>query len=124
MTYFISGHRDITEEEFNRLYKPSIESKVMSLSDVKFIVGDYYGVDAMAQKLLADLHFYNVTVYHMFTSPRNYVSDKFKTKGGYQSDEERDAAMTAESDADIAFVRKGKRKSGTAQNIVRRYEFE
>lgn len=31
--------------------------------------------------------------------------------------------MTNDSDKDIAFVRKGKRDSGTAQNIIRRFEF-
>lgn len=125
MIYFISGHRDISKEEFNQLYVPAINEALRD-QDVKFVVGDYEGVDIMAQEYLskvADLKHSQVTVYHMFSLPRNFYSPKFNTKGGYKTDEERDAAMTRESDRDIAFVRRGKRNSGTAQNIVRRYEF-
>lgn len=43
------------------------------------------------------LPFRNITVYHMFK------------------------AMTEHSDYDIAFIRKGKESSGTAQNILRRW---
>ena len=49
-TYFISGHRDITEEEFNINYKPLID-KALS-EDSSFIVGDYEGVDHMTQQYL------------------------------------------------------------------------
>lgn len=132
LTYFISGHRDITQEEFDKYYKPSILKVVDTDYTCKFVVGDYHGVDTMAQQLLSDLcnerpHKIkprDVTVYHMFEKPRNFVNEKFNLSGGYTSDEERDAAMTNNSDEDIAFVRKGKYKSGTAQNIVRRHTFE
>jgi hypothetical protein len=59
-----------------------------------------------------------VVVYHMFTSPRNNVG--FRTLGGFQSDEERDVRMTADSEQDIAWVRPGREKSGTQKNIDRR----
>lgn len=131
MTFFISGHRDITQEEFDKYYKPAIDNVLINYKPaVFFVVGDYRGVDTMAQQYLYDktkeLFWFDsnqVTVYHMFDSPRNFVCNDFKTKGGFKTDEERDAAMTKDSDTDIAFVRKGKRNSGTAQNIVRRYEF-
>lgn len=123
MTYFISGHRDLTEEEFEALYVPAIRGAISSDWDPKFVVGDYEGVDRMAQEYLKKVGLGDkVTVYHMFEKPRN-CSDGLKTKGGFKSDEERDSAMTRDSDLDIAFVREGKRKSGTAQNIVRRHEF-
>lgn len=128
MTYFISGHRDITQEEFDRLYKPIILNIIDNDNTCNFVVGDYHGADTMAQQLLSDLCYKispkQVTVYHMFEKPRNFVNDKFNIKSGYTSDEERDAAMTNESDEDIAFVRYGKYKSGTAQNIVRRHSFK
>ena len=60
----------------------------------------------------------------MYDKPNIFESKFFNTKGGFNSDEERDAAMTKDSDIDIAFVREGKRMSGTAQNIVRRHEFK
>lgn len=120
---FISGHRDVTIEEFNEHYVPLIEHAISE--GHLFVVGDYQGVDYMAQQYLANekLNPVTVVVYHMFTAPRNYIT-KFLTKGGYVSDEDRDSAMTKESDYDIAWVRPGKEKSGTAINIRRRAKLE
>lgn len=131
MVFFISGHRDITEEEFNKHYVETLVDLIDFYDEfgdyTEFVVGDYVGVDEKAQKWLAENlpenEHYRVTVYHMGKEPMNLMSTKFNTKGGFKTDEERDAAMTKHSDEDIAFVRKGKRDSGTAQNIVRRYEF-
>lgn len=124
--YFISGHRDITEEEFDKYYKHKILEVLTRDRDAKFIVGDYEGVDIMAQNLLVKLkRAHNVTVCHMFDSPRNIhpeIAEYGTVIGGFESDEERDAYMTYNSCEDIAYVRPGKRKSGTAQNIVRRFE--
>ena len=125
-TYFISGHREVSQGEFDRLYKPILDDLVMDPENY-FVVGDYWGVDEMAQTFLAEVlaelkQEDRVTVYHMFEKPRVLKSGKFKTKGGFTGDEARDAAMTRESDEDIAFVRPGKRNSGTAQNIIRRVE--
>lgn len=42
--------------------------------------------------------------------------------GGFEYDEERDAAMTRASTVDLAYIRdKSKWKSGTAQNLYRRH---
>lgn len=123
-TYFISGHRDITEEEFELNYKLAIDYALYENPDAKFVVGDYYGVDIMAQNYLIDsllLDPSRVTVYHMFESPRNKNEKITKTKGGFTSDEERDAAMTNASSKDIAFVRDNTKISGTGSNILRRY---
>ena len=57
----------------------------------------------------------------MFDSPRNKNEKVVKLKGGFKNDEERDAAMTAASSEDIAFVRDNNKISGTASNILRRY---
>lgn len=125
MTYFISGHREISQEEFDTLYKPIIHELACNL-DNKFVVGDYWGVDEMAQTYLDSIleDKSRVTVYHMFKKPRVCVSPDFKQKGDFLDDESRDAAMTQNSDQDIAFVRPGKRNSGTAQNIIRRIEMK
>lgn len=123
MIYFISGHRDITEEEFKTYYVPQLEDILQFEENcIQFVVGDYEGVDIIAQKWLLE-HLNDksrVTVYHMYDKPRNCASKKFKTKGGYKNDIERDSAMTEISDMDIAWIRKGKERSGTAQNILRR----
>lgn len=49
MIYFISGHRNITEEEFKKYYVPAIYSAYYNDSNFEsFVVGDYEGVDKMA----------------------------------------------------------------------------
>ena len=82
MTYFISGHRDITEEEFNRLYKPEI-IKALDKPDSAFVVGDYWGADKMAQTFLSEQIkdktelYKKVTVYHMYDKPNIFKSNFF-----------------------------------------------
>ena len=121
-TYFISGHRNITEDEFD-VYKRKIQSVLETTPDALFVVGDYYGVDIMAQNyLINDLQIApeRITVYHMFTTPRNTNEQIINFVGGFESDEERDAAMTKDSSFDIAFIRHHTQLAGTAQNILRR----
>ena len=124
VTYFISGHRDITEDEFERNYKPVLEAIVNDVPDCRFVVGDYYGADIMAQNYLVDVldvEPERITVYHMFEAPRNINPKITNTVGGFGSDRERDEAMTAASSNDIAFVRNNTMISGTAENILRRH---
>ena len=115
-TYFISGHRNITPQEFNEHYIPAIEKAIEEGG--KFVIGDYYGVDMLAQQYLLEKEIKDVVVYHMFVEPRNNAG--FPTKGGFPDDESRDAAMTKISDEDIAWVRPGNDKSGTTINLRRR----
>lgn len=124
-TYFISGHRDITQEEFEKNYGSIIKNIVDNNSPgtIRFIMGDYYGVDIMAQNYLIDILNFpsdRICVYHMFDKPRN-IHPKIENRvGGFSNDEERDAAMTRDSHIDIAFVRDHLKLSGTAMNILRR----
>ena len=124
ITYFISGHRDITEEEFERNYKIALETALNEVEGCRFVVGDYHGLDIMSQNYLVDVLGVDpdrITVYHMLEAPRN-INPKIKnTVGGFESDHERDAAMTYASVDDIAFVRDCTKMSGTAENILRRY---
>jgi hypothetical protein len=122
MIYFISGHRDITPEDFQTYYAPIIYNALMNDRNAYFVVGDCEGVDSMAQDFLKELGAEHVTVYHMLESPRYLATPIFSTQGGYKSDVERDTAMTEASNKDIAFIGKGRWTSGTAQNILRRYE--
>ena len=122
-TYFISGHRNITEEQF-LTYKETLEKIVSNNPKSTFIIGDYEGVDIMAQNFLMDelnLDPSRVTVYHMNIVPKNCNPKINRTVGGFTTDEERDAAMTYNSSHDIAFVADHTKWSGTAQNILRRY---
>lgn len=122
-TYFISGHRDITDNEFTK-YKEVLTNILNDTPDVYFVVGDYQGVDIMAQNFLIDemnLPPEQITVYHMSDKPNNINPKIQNTIGGFESDEERDAAMTAISSKDVAFVKSHMEWSGTGQNILRRY---
>lgn len=124
--YFISGHRDISTIEFEKYYVPALH-EALSEGNSKFVVAECSGVDSMAQDWLSSNlsdtgKATRVTVYHMMTKPRYLASELFKTVGGFVSDIERDAEMTKSSDVDIAFIRPGRWTSGTAQNILRRYE--
>lgn len=123
-TYFISGHRNITEQEFEINYKTAIDAVLFDNQNARFVVGDYQGVDIMAQNYLLDqvgIEPERVTVYHMFDSPRNKNEKVVNLIGGFKSDEERDAAMTNASVDDIAFVRDNTKISGTGTNILRRH---
>lgn len=116
MIAYISGHLDLTLKEFTTHYVPKLD-EALERGD-SFVVGDARGCDDMAQGYLA-IHTDRIKVYHMFKKPRNCKSG-LETVGGFKSDAERDAAMTYVSDYDIAWVRPGNEKSGTAKNILRR----
>ena len=116
-TAFISGHLDLTSEEFLQHYRPLIDQALKNGD--RFVVGDARGTDKMAQAYLHLKGAEAVFVYHMFESPRNNVGN-FPTVGKYKSDDSRDSAMTLASDYDIAWVRPGRENSGTAKNLKRR----
>lgn len=127
MIAMISGHLDLTQDEFDTHYQPYIIEAIVMGHD--FVVGDAKGADQMAQACLKKWQpiLFNagrVTVYHMLTLPRHNAG--FRTKGGYPSNSAKDAAMTSDSDYDIAWIRPDKhssvsgRVSGTEQNIIRR----
>ena len=119
VTYFISGHLDLTAEEFADYYTGPL---VRALEEgASFVVGDARGADSMAQDFLRAQGCDRVTVYHMLEKPRYNMA--FATMGGYLSDPSRDAAMSHDSDADIAWVRPGREKSGTARNVARRKRY-
>lgn len=129
--YFISGHRDLSQEDFDKYYVPAIEEVLHGDLGWDFIVGDCEGADLMAQEYLLRRG-ECFTVYHTGDKPRNFVLPDsteeeldrrgISLRGGFNDDIEKDEAMTKDSEVDIAFIGKGRWTSGTAQNILRRYE--
>lgn len=121
---FISGHRDLTKEEFYLNYGIQLDW-LITQEEIEFVIGDYEGCDTMAQLYLTTHGFdpSRVTIYHMGDKPMNLVNKRFKTIGGFENDIDRDSAMTNASTYDLAYIRKGKEDSGTAQNILRRFTF-
>lgn len=128
MVYFISGHRNLGKEDFEKYYVTKIKEVISNDKNFRFVIGDYEGVDQEAQKWLSknlkqeDKN--RVTVYHMFENPRHYEDEAFRKCGGFLTDIDRDSEMTRVSNIDIAWIYKGRWKSGTAQNILRRFEIE
>lgn len=101
---FISGHIDLTEDEFFKYYKSKIDDAM--LRNCNFVVGDSDGADFLAQKyLLKNYDINKVIIYHLFFRPKNNIDSKFKTIGGYISHNRKDSAMTKCSHEDIAYVR-------------------
>lgn len=121
--YFVSGHLDLTQEEFDQHYVPALYQALGEGSLSAFLLADAKGADSLAQFFLAgrlsDVDRVRVTVYHMFEKPR-YNAGPFPTRGGFIGDTDRDRAMTMASNKDIAWVRAGRENSGTAKNIKRR----
>jgi len=115
--YFISGPGDLSEEEFEVYYVPIL----LSLNkDSQFIIGDYQGADRIAKNYLSKNKYVHVTIYHMYGKPR-YGSSGYPTKGGFESDEERDYALTHDSTQDICFIIPGRESGGTSLNLIRRF---
>lgn len=122
-TYFISGHRDITENEFEYYYIPLINEALSENTNAKFIVGDCDGVDIMAQNYLVSIidDISRITVYCVGDTPKNINSELIYIKNGFNDEREKDIAMTNASFKDIALVRQCEYITGTGENILRRY---
>lgn len=117
MTAFISGHLSLSDDEFEARYRPKIDEAMAAGHAI--VVGEARGADLLAQTYLHRCGYERVTVYHMFAQPRVNISG-WPTASGYTSDRSRDAAMTAASTYDIAWVRDPARRSGTRDNLERR----
>ena len=128
MRYFVSGHRDLTLDEFLEHYAPIIDKVVKEDSSAKFLVGDWEGCDTIVTEYLSLLPSTasDVTIYYVEKvkmcpfdeAACNYENIHFKEKSTY---DECDASMTADSEFDIAWIRPGKEDSHTAENIKRRF---
>lgn len=125
ITYFISGHRDLTLTEFEYYYIPLIHQAFEETPNAKFVVGDCDGCDIMAQDYLVNIidDLSKITVYCYGTQPKNINPDIIYIKNGFEDDREKDIAMTKASFKDIAIVRDPKVWSGTGENILRRNSF-
>lgn len=118
-TAMISGHLDITIEEFRTHYMHAIQVALNKGHNI--VVGDAPGVDQLAQAVLFVWGARNVTVYYnaQWEKPRNNIG-QWSTIGVGSRPSDKDAIMTLSSSYDIAWVRPGKKRSGTAGNIARR----
>ena len=121
MIYFVSGHRDLTKEEFEEHYVPLIQKVLKSDIFPEFIVGDWEGCDSMFLSFIKDYEVHVIITY-VEEVPRikegefnRYIFHKCTNY------DECDATMTACSHFDVTWVRPGREDSHTAKNIKRRY---
>lgn len=128
MTYFISGHRDLTNEEFEAHYRPWINIVCAEDPFASFVVGDCEGCDTMAvEYIVSRPNFTQEIDVYCVESPKmkpfgedlkNFENIHIHIKQDYDVC---DRTMTKLSDFDIAWIRPGKEHSHTADNIKRRY---
>jgi len=134
MRYFISGHIDITYEDFLSHYSEQIDDALKD-PDCSFLIGDSNGTDKFAQSYLFNkVDKSKVIIFHTGKYPKNNIHN-FNTSANHISHTQKDKAMTLNSDADILWIRskeetkkmygekyKENRISGTEQNLIRRQQ--
>ena len=125
MRYFVSGHRDLTQEEFNKYYIPLIQKVINEDTQAEFIVGDWEGCDSMFVEYIKD--YPNIIVNVCYKSNNVNYEPRVPRRQGVAiflpTYDECDEYMTYDSDFDIAWIRPGREDSHTAKNIKRRYGF-
>jgi hypothetical protein len=118
MRYYITGHRDLSKEEFNRIYLPKIDDIIREDSNAVFLVGACEGVDLYTRQYLIKYnirlqiygpyfesdHINNITQVHFLVSYENAANK-----------------MIENSDITIGFIKPGRESSFTALNILKRY---
>jgi hypothetical protein len=125
MIIYVFGNGNIRFDLFSYPYEYYLRY-YLTRKDVHFIVCDFKGVDTLVMELLKT-ETENVSIYFMGEKPR-YLPDRFNTKvtkwksvGGFSSDDERDNAAIKACTHFLAidFNTDSKRKSGTQRNIER-----
>jgi len=135
--FFISGHINLTQGEFDIHYKPAIDDSLKK--NGRYVLGNAAGADTMALDYLlkkgVDPH--NITIY-FYDKYKRDLTKKYTDRGiqvqmGFTSYTNRDAKMTEDSTIDILWVRprdeaikllgseyKEGHMTGTERNFLRR----
>jgi hypothetical protein len=141
--YFVSGHLDLSPEEFKCYYQSQLQEAAAKPGSL-FVIGSApRGADVLALEYLlteCKVDPRRITIFVFSKHPDRVKAlqskcndQKVNVRLGFSSDDQRDAALTYSSDADIAWVRSAeqmrlilgkKYKSdfvcGTQQNLNRR----
>jgi hypothetical protein len=111
MTAFVSGHTDLTKEEFLQHYVPQLDSAI--IQKCHFVLGNARGADQLALNYLLDRNVDPSTIV-LYCYPSLTSEEKARVLGsqagikiieGFPSYNQRDSAMTRASTHDIAWVR-------------------
>lgn len=122
---FVSGNVDLSEKSFMSYYMNEL-TYLAKESDCYFLLSDDDGCALLTQMLLSKVleNKERVSIYHIGNTPKNYVDDKFMVFSGFNTLEERDAALTFSSNKDYHVILPGKGRSACENNIIRRNEPE
>ena len=122
MRYFVSGHRDLTMEEFDRHYVYQLDRVLAEDPYAEFVVGDWEGSDTIFVKYMEEYYTdVRIHIFYVFSSrieEGEFNEYRFHECNNY---DDCDASMTRHSDFDITWIRPGREDSHTAKNIKRRY---
>jgi len=122
---FISG--SIAIKTLPQEVKDSIH-KIIN-NNMKILVGDANGIDSLVQDYCLSLNYFHVTVYSISSLPRYRASDKFglkivtvptEIKGGRERQQEKDKAMT--NDSQYSFIIWDGKSKGSYANVLRAFE--
>jgi hypothetical protein len=122
---FISG--SIAIKTLSQEVKNSIHKIVDNQMEI--LLGDANGIDSLVQDYCVSLNYFNVTVYSISSQARYRASDKFvlktvtvlpETKGGRERQQQKDKAMT--EDSQYSFVIWDGKSKGSYSNILRALE--
>jgi hypothetical protein len=135
---FISGHCNITHEEFDNHYKPKLD-EIISNPIHNILIGNARGADTLALDYLIFNNYPKELITIYFYSPYNCSMNKYEglnIVNGFTSYTKRDSEMTKLSTEDLLWIRSDednkimlesmgmvyikKRKSGTELNLIRR----
>ena len=118
--YLISGHRDLTDEEFRNYYADKIRKSNAEFPNCVYIVGDNPGCDKYAQDYLRKIGVSpaRVIIYYRTATPPANIH-KCETKA-FDTNNEKNIAMVNHSTHDIAWIRPGEVDSEPGKNIERR----
>ena len=122
MRYFVSGHRDLTMEEFDRHYVYQLDRVLAEDPYAEFVVGDWEGCDTIFVKYMEE-YYTDATIHIFYVSSPRIEEGEFNEYNfhGCESYDDCDESMTRHSNFDIAWIRPGREDSHTAKNIKRRY---
>ena len=104
--FFISGHIDLEEDEFNIHYKPKIDEALLNPQS-RFVIGDARGADTMGKNYLTDRIDKTRIIIYTLRNPKKVKGDlsTYQLQGSFRNHEEKDSAMTRSSNVDIAWIR-------------------
>lgn len=122
---FISGSKSINSLDENII--ESLENIIKK--NIPVLIGDASGIDRIVQNYFSKKNYLNVTIYSIYNTPRYCVHNSFnkkqvhvplKIKNEFEKQQEKDAAMTNESE--YSFVIWDEKSRGSYSNIIRALE--